>query len=975
MQGKTYAGTALGVVMLAGACFARPALQPFPRDCTWSEGVVEASGLPVVRDDVRQCEIGASELPLAGAPRVYAGEAIGNGIYLAVRGSALADKLAQAFALDVPAKRQGYALAAENGRVAVVGHDAIGALYGAVTLRQLMAEGGRVPAVRIRDWPDFAVRGQMACASGALRWSDLAVRPGDAVNVAAFKAIFDEMMRHKLNDAITFYSSFAYPKSPEVLAQYREVFAYAAERGIRPDFIIPQAVFTNHFRPEKADLDADGTWPCVHYRTSYAEMWYCWSRDEQTEKAARWWADFLRSLGATNAIVCIHPRDSCGRDGRDPEEFLKRCPKCRARYSDGERWKATVNQLNIFTRVIKRELPGVDVGSCTQPYQIQLSSLPSDEDTRRSIAEFWSKTDQSFADPSFFTMSWACSRDSLEAYRRLVPDRRCYFGDTYAADSGVFLTSFRRVGTMFTGKDDEMYRVTSTIRNGKWESMLLAAEYMWNTKTPGWEEFNGKVWYDPLKDHTGPEVVMKTYLPAICRTFWGEKIAPAMVEFMSSGVLPVYLSNPVSTVDYWNRIRRSAMFDPTGGAMGGKDGSGGLPPIKNDAKFANEQVAAAERAASAIEKARDGLGDLPSCKRTYLGFYLHRAPYWLATARVRAALAAAKEELESGKDDAGLSILTAARAGAERDYAAADANAKSLNKLKIRDNAKFMPYGLLRDEAMSLLERAGRIARAGRKTDAQGQALKRTQCIAEAGVRDGRAVAFPNKPNKKCEVWSGTRIIEEPVALSNKSLYVMPGTRIEFRKNGRIEILYAALYAANAEFRADGALKGNYRIFIRRGECWFDNCLFDGMKGSKPSGWQSGFLRLENHRLLANKPLKAIHCTFRNCSSISFQQTSGSEISGCLFEGGETGVCALMCVDTLIADSVFRNLSVGGVEHRQSNVTDIAGNVFENLPRGSLLTLSRDVRLIGNSYGNCKPYVTAQEGKNPLLIEPSVFNE
>ena len=68
-------------------------MQPFPRECAWGEGAVESAGLPVVRDAVRQCEIGAAELPSAGAYRVYAGEEIGEGIYLAVRGTELAERL------------------------------------------------------------------------------------------------------------------------------------------------------------------------------------------------------------------------------------------------------------------------------------------------------------------------------------------------------------------------------------------------------------------------------------------------------------------------------------------------------------------------------------------------------------------------------------------------------------------------------------------------------------------------------------------------------------------------------------------------------------------------------------------------------------------------------------------------------------------------------------------------------------------
>ena len=110
-------------------------------------------------------------------------------------------------------------------------------------------------------------------------------------------------------------------------------------------------------------------------------------------------------------------------------------------------------------------------------------------------------------------------------------------------------------------------------------------------------------WYDPLKDHTGPEVVMNMHLPAICRTFWGEKIAPAMVEFFSSGVLPVFLSNPGKTVDGWNRIWKNAMYDPTGGSMGSSGNLVPMPPVVYNAELVNGQVVAAEKAVKALERA------------------------------------------------------------------------------------------------------------------------------------------------------------------------------------------------------------------------------------------------------------------------------------------------------------------------------------------------------------------------------------
>ena len=119
----------------------------------------------------------------------------------------------------------------------------------------------------------------------------------------------------------------------------------------------------------------------------------------------------------------------------------------------------------------------------------------------------------------------------------------------------------------------------------------------------------------------------------------------------------------------------------------------------------------------------------------------------------------------------------------------------------------------------------------------------------------------------------------------------------------------------------------------------------------------------------------ARHCTFSGCSAVSFEAGGRSEISNCLFEGGETGVCALLSLDTIVEKCVFRNLSARGVEHRQSDSTDIVGNVFENCPYGVLFSISKNCRLIGNFYSGCKPYHAVREGKSNTIIHPCVINE
>lgn len=969
----------VGVLLAASlGAVGKPALQPFPRECAWGEGIVEAAGLPIVRDDVRQCEIGAEELPTTGERRVFAGEEPAKGIYLAVKGSPLAAKLTAAFSLDVPQKRQGYALAAENGCVAVVGYDAVGALYGAMTLRQLMADGGRVPTVRIRDWPDFAWRGSLGMWGGIRSWGEAATRRRQELDPPAVKAGFDEMMRHKLNTFAGFHSSYNYPTDPKVLAEYREVFAYARERGIRPRITIFESVYSHLYNPK--NLKGAKDWDCIYNEVAWAKRWLCWSRDEEFEQMALWWVKYLKDIGAEDAIIQIHPRDSSGKNGMDPEDFSKRCAKCRERYADDERWKATANKLNIWNRIFKRELPDCSVGSCVQPYVLSRVFPPEEAEGeeyrvwKRDTVDYWRQLSPAIEDPQFWFASWICKRACIDEYRKTISKRPYHFGATYTSNPGVFMTSSRRLGTVFEGGDNEAFHDTDSINQGQWESMFLAGEYMWNTKASGWTEYDGQVWYDPLSDHTGPDVVMRTLLPAICRTFWGEKIGPVLVDFFASGVLPKYLSEPVNTIGVWNRIRKNAMYDPTGGSMSGPGNKVPLPPIVDNAELANGQVAAAEKALKALERARPFMDEMPSYKRTYFGFYLRRAPYWLATARVRAAVIAAREALEKGAADGGVSIIAAARPVAERDFAAADANAKLLNKAGLHDRVTFMAYGMTLDDAKKEFDKVERLAKSGGRMDDKARAAQRKRIVTEAGVRPDRAVAFPAKPDEKSVVWDGEHIIDSPVVLDKKALYLKPGTKVVFRGEGRLEVKYAGFYASNAAFEAEDGLTGSFRIFVKRGDLWLDNCHFTNMKCEKSSNWGTGFIRMESYHR-TRRPMIVRHCTFVNCSAISCNATGDSEITNCLFDGCDRAICTLMALNTIIEGNVVRGVREMGLELRQSDLTNVVGNVFEKGPVAAQFSLCRDCRMIGNFYSDCKPYRVTGEGKSKLRLEPLRINE
>ena len=94
-----------------------------------------------------------------------------------------------------------------------------------------------------------------------------------------------------------------------------------------------------------------------------------------------------------------------------------------------------------------------------------------------------------------------------------------------------------------------------------------------------------------------------------------------------------------------------------------------------------------------------------------------------------------------------------------------------------------------------------------------------------------------------------------------------------------------------------------------------------------------------------------------------------------LLAGRDTAICSLMSLNTVVEGCVIQDFKTVGLELRQADQTEIVGNVFENGPAAAQFSLSRDCRLIGNHYSDCRPYFLTGEGKSKTLVSPRVFNE
>jgi len=570
---------------------------------------------------------------------------------------------------------QGYVIKVTNEQAVVIGSDSVGALYGAMTLRQMMKkQDGKiiVSSCDVRDWPDFKFRSSMSYARGI---SQLAF--GEKTReeqVAAYKAGVDMMLHFKMN--VIFDYTFSRINVWDFDANWKslasEVNKYALERGIYPSNYDTTAI-TNSTKDKLTDELKN--WKCVKESRHGKMSFHCWSADKMQKEKIEKAADFYKECNF--GIVFIHPVD--GGAIEDPEMWSHRCPECRKLWKDGERWKATVHQLNMWADIFRKKAPGVILESPIYPYNAVYSNRErfpnvSRELWKQNSIDFWTNVNREL-DPSVLTGSWMSARDAMDKYRTCWKGRAMDFNDHYPIDAGIFSTYYRYIITNFYGNPGDMYLSRGTTVYGSWLTLIDCCEFSWNTLSPGNEEFKG-LFYDPEKDHTQPDVIMNDWLPMACRNFYGEKVGNLIVKMYQSGIQPYYIVEP-------GRALERAM-DPNNVSKKSEAASIAPDIIDNPARMAF-QVKAAEKSMQALEEAWKHYNTMNKYQKKLFIYYYKRMPELYAIARANYADRVAGELQKDGMFDAAAAVLENALKNLKADSEKAQAV-----KTQIKDEQDIM---------------------------------------------------------------------------------------------------------------------------------------------------------------------------------------------------------------------------------------------------------------------------------------------
>jgi len=473
---------------------------------------------------------------------------------------------------------QGYAIRSDLSRTdypdfALVGHDAQGMLYAAVTFREMLGvEDGRVVirAANVRDRPDFRLRNLGEPFGESLRsyYYQLreAGRAGDLEraralgdqHVALMQQYIDWLLRHKINmmgPLMPSEEDYSAVSAAEREAQ-RRVTDYARARGITAELRANIAIGTYPRDADNPDF-ADVAYHAAHQR------YFCWSRLQYHHAKAQAIADVMRDCG----IDALYLHDVDGGGWRDPALWDQRCALCRETYGD-DHARADAVVFGIYYDAIRAAVPDAVFSAVIYPYnpsnidpdaiEASLRAEMGDVPGVREIAERYAQRNRAMLERlnALVPDDWhICIRENererVDLFREVWDPKPFYTYFEYMRYRSVqpwFATSPRWTGSfVYPGYDDILYG--SIPGWGFREPLrLYAAQAAWNSGDADPAPFDGSAWSDWRQTQQPREVAEKWAL-RVAADLWGEEVAPWTLPLFTRGLSPELIFNTDEVAD------------------------------------------------------------------------------------------------------------------------------------------------------------------------------------------------------------------------------------------------------------------------------------------------------------------------------------------------------------------------------------------------------------------------------------------
>ena len=607
----------LSMLAVVALVMADPALTtPTPREIELTGPAVPVDGgLVVLAGTHPKLQIAAAEINQRLADELLAkplpvlvggigriGSASGPVFVIGIAGTPAMTAVTRAYAVTVPAKPQGYGIAAHrrNGKLVMVlaGHDAQGVLYAAVTLRYLLDPAGGpgvsngravVRPARVQDWPDFPWRqiGRPPANVG-IGWELKAASQKGAPDIAAVGARFvreekqyvDHMLRHKINLSWT-HATHLESSGEGQYRFLRQVSDYARARGIH--FVEKTQTQVGTYPRDKDDSRKSR---CVDHRVH--KKYFCWSLLDVHQKRARAMAKAMKASGIH--WLYLHATDGGGWE--NPARWGERCAECRRIYGD-DHAKADAAVFGTWYRIMREEIPDFRLIAVVYPYNG--GSIDPAEIERRlveksgavpnaqALAQKIAKSHQGFLTrlgtllpPEVFI----CQREVRRGQYALMT--KCYGKRGFQiyleqkhdrgwspefTITGGWLKTFYRPG------HEDVFYASDASWGLNYLSEMMAAQFGWNVASPGAKEYT-----DPglrssdIDHHIEPREISAKYIERFCRDFYGPEIGPYMVPVYDSNISYRFIQRPQLMIGQMGirdaETRMQQMVAATARAMG-----------------------------------------------------------------------------------------------------------------------------------------------------------------------------------------------------------------------------------------------------------------------------------------------------------------------------------------------------------------------------------------------------------------------